>query len=289
LEEKNLLEKIINWAGSEEVIRLALLTGSFADRSVKDELSDYDISFFCSDTQKLTECDTWVKDIDDVWVVIPEKYDLLKASISTKLVIFKGGKKVDFSFFSLQHLDKLEIEGLPDAFNMGYEVLVDKGQLANKLPLPKFTGFRECRPSEAEFHSLIEEFWFEVHHVAKYLYRRDLWSVQFRLSGIFHNILIRMICWNEAAKHNWEHTTHANGKELEKWVGKETCNSIHKIFPHFDTEEGWQSLRELLQLFTKLSCETSQSLGYKKLTELETEISLFITKLEDKQKQVGNK
>lgn len=66
MEEKNLLEKIINWVGSEEAIRLALLTGSFADRSITDELSDYDISFFCSDTQNLTESDTWLKDIDDV-------------------------------------------------------------------------------------------------------------------------------------------------------------------------------------------------------------------------------
>ena len=62
---------------------------------------------------------------------------------------------------------------------MGYNVLVDKDLLANKLPLPQFKGFRETRPSEAEFHSLIKEFWFEVHHVAKYLYRRDLWSVNF--------------------------------------------------------------------------------------------------------------
>lgn len=289
MEEKNILKKIINWVDSEEVIRLALLTGSFADRSATDELSDYDISFFCSDTQNLTESDTWLKDIDDVWVMIPEKYDLLEASIPTRLVIFKGGKKVDFSFFSLKQLKKLEIDGLPDALNMGYEVLVDKDRLVNKLPLPKFEGFREHRPSEEEFNSLIKEFWFEVHHVAKYLSRRDLWSVQFRLSGIFHNILIRMIRWSEAAKHNWEYTTHVNGKELEKWVGKETCNSIHKIFPRFDTEEGWQTLRELLQLFIKLSHETSQSLGYKKLTELETEMSLFITKLEDNQKQVGNK
>ena len=98
-----------------------------------------------------------------------------------------------------------------------------------------------------------------------------------------------MIRWNEAAKHNWEYTTHVNGKELEKWVGKETYNSIHKIFPRFDTEEGWQCLQELLQLFITLSNEASRSLGYKKLTELENEMSLFISKLEANQKQVGNK
>ena len=81
------------------MIRLALLTGSCADRSVADELSDYDISFFCSDPQKLTESNIWLEDIDDVWVMISEKYVLLEATIPTKLVIFKGGKKLTFPFF----------------------------------------------------------------------------------------------------------------------------------------------------------------------------------------------
>ncbi|GAB4185864.1 MAG: hypothetical protein Tsb0015_03190 [Simkaniaceae bacterium] len=285
VEKRGILKKIISWIDSEEVIRLALLTGSFADRSVTDELSDYDISLFCSDPRELIESDSWIKDIGDVWVVVPEKYHLLEATIPTRLVIFQGGKKVDFSFFSQDQLDILDTEGLPDAFHMGYEVLVDKDRLANKLPLPKFTGFREARPSEEEFHSLINEFWFEAYHVAKYLYRRDLWSVQFRLSGIYHSVLIKMICWNEAARHNWEYTTHPNGKQLKNWVGKDTWTAIHHIFPHFDAKEGWQSLRELLQLFIKLSHETSKFLGYRNLTDLETEMDLFITELEAKQMQ----
>lgn len=189
------------------------------------------------------------------------------------------------NFATCYRFTVLGIKGLPDAFHMGYEVLVDKDRLANKLPLPKFTGFRETRPSEGEFHSLINEFWFEAYHVAKYLYRRDLWSVQFRLSGIYHSVLIKMICWNEAARHNWEYTTHPNGKQLKNWVGKDTWTAIHHIFPHFDAKEGWQSLRELLQLFIKLSHETSKFLGYRNLTNLETEMDLFITELEAKQMQ----
>lgn len=280
MEEKNLLEKIINWAGSEEVIRLALLTGSFADRSFTDELSDYDISFFCSNTQKLTECDTWVKDIDDVWVMIPEKYGLLEASIPTKLVIFGGGKKADFSFFSVQQLKKLEIDGLPDALNMGYEVLVDKDRLANKLPLPKFEGFRESRPSEEEFHRLIKEFWFEIYHVAKYLRRQDLWSVQFRLSGIHHNFLVKMICWNEASKHNWNYRTNKIGKRMHEWVSEDTWKAVHRVFPHFEAKDGWGALRRTMGLFGRLARETASDLEYSYCTDMERDITNYVQSLE---------
>lgn len=284
MERRGILNKIIQWMNSEEKVRVALMTGSFADRSATDDLSDYDISLFCSDAQKLIENDSWLANIGGVWVKLPEKYQLLGATIPTRLVIFEGGKKVDFSFFSIDHLNILEINGLPDAFNMGYEVLIDKDYRARKLPLPKFMGYRETKPSEEEFHCLVNEFWFEVYHVAKYLYRKDLWSTQFRLSGIFHNILIKMICWNEAAKHNWDYSTHSNGKRLEHWVSKDTWNEIHYIFPHFDVKEGWQSLRELLQIFLKLSHQTSELIGYSKLTSLETEMSRYISALEVKQK-----
>jgi len=289
MEETEILNKTIRWINSEEEVRLALITGSFAECSITDELSDYDISLFCNDPEKLIANDSWLTNIDDVWVMIPEKYHLLGDTIPTRLVIFRGGKKIDFSFFSTNQLNTLEIDGLPDAFNMGYEVLVDKDHLATKLPSPEFAGFRETKPSKEDFNHLIEEFWFEVYHVAKYLYRQDLWSMQFRFSGIFHNILIKMICWNEAAKHSWNYSTHSNGKWLEKWVGKDTWNTIHHIFPHFDTEEGWNALREMTQLFKRLSHETSKSLGYENLTHLEGEMNQFIAKLETKQRQGNSK
>ena len=42
MEEANILKKVISWCDSEDGVRLALLTGSFADHSVTDELSDYE-------------------------------------------------------------------------------------------------------------------------------------------------------------------------------------------------------------------------------------------------------
>ncbi|MEM1282181.1 MAG: aminoglycoside 6-adenylyltransferase [Chlamydiota bacterium] len=285
MKETSIFKKTIDWINSKHLIRLALLTGSFTDGSTTDEFSDLDISLFCSDPQQLTDCNSWLKDIDNVWVVIPEKYRLLGASIPTRLVIFKGGKKVDFSFFSLDQLKVLEREGLPDAFNIGYEVLVDKDHLGSKLPSPEFVGFREPKPSKEDFHHLIKEFWFEVYHVAKYLYRQDLWSVQFRFSGIYHKILIKMVCWNEAGKNQWDYSTHSLGKRLDNWVGKDTWNTIRNIFPHFDAEEGWIALREMTKLFKRLSHETSKTLGYDNLLVLEGEMRQFITKLENKSRK----
>ncbi len=82
--------------------------------------------------------------------------------------------KVDFAFYPIEILQKMS-----QGFNCGYTILLDQKNLTKKLPQPFDTGFRIPLPSEREFTDLVREFWFEIYHVAKYIKRRDLWSVKF--------------------------------------------------------------------------------------------------------------
>ncbi len=271
-----ILSRTAEWIESQPIIRAAILTGSHADSRNSDELSDYDISLFCNDTDPIAKTDIWLKEIAEVLVSIPEKIVLFETTIPTRLTIFKGGCKVDFSFFSVQFLDELAKRGLPDEFDMGYSVLVDKDHLASSIPLPTYEGFKEKSPSQHQFHDLNKEFWFEVYHVAKYLAREDLWSVQFRMSGIHHRLLLKMICWNEAAKHGWDYSTHKNGKNLQKWVCSKTCKALSGVFPRFDVSEGWSALNNMMELFKRISHETARNLGYPDLPDLEKEMSQFV-------------
>ena len=220
MDNSDILGKTVKWAESEDLIRAVILVGSYAEKRLTDELSDYDLSIFCTDPTPFIESDKWLKDIAPVWVSIPEQFTFLERTIPTHLVIFEGGTKVDFAFYPVDILATLS--DLPDELNMGYKVLIDKSRHTIGLPTPTFEGYKETRPDEKEFHDLIKEFWFEAYHVAKYLKREDLWSVQFRLGGIHHHTLIKMICWNESAKNDWNITTNSFGKRLKEWVCEDT-------------------------------------------------------------------
>lgn len=282
------LDRVIQWAIGCKSIEALLMTGSRAEKGKVDPLSDYDLSLFCQDPFELVNAPLHLEEIALLWVVIPEQFLFEGVTIPTRLAIFEGGVKVDFAFFPTSLLQQLaRSTALPDALNKGYRVLIDKEGLAKSLPAPSYEGFIEKKPSLEEFDALFQEFWFEAYHVAKYLSRQDLWSMQFRLSGL-RDLLLRMIRWHEAARHDWKLATSAIGKRMEDWVSEETQQQLSGLFSPFDAKEGWLALSNNLQLFQKLSSETASMLGYAMRVDLEEKMSQHLVHLWQEATKKGN-
>ena len=279
----DILLKIINWVKTEDSIRTIILTGSRAEKTISDDLSDYDINIFCDDIEPYIQKDQWISSIENMWVYISEKRFFNNKLYPTRLVIFKNGIKVDFTFFTNDVLNNLvKKPSLPDEFNIGYKILLDKDNITKNLKTPSYEGFKTQKPSEKEFLYLIDEFWFEVYHIAKYLKRKDLWSAKFRDSDIKSRLLIKMIEWNMASKHNWNYTTHHIGKKMNNWVDDNIWNDCFKIFAHFNTKDSWEKLFNMINLFRTLSKETSKNCGFHYPYQLDENITNFITDLHKK-------
>src|SRR5690348_12034532 len=91
------LEKIISWANSIENIRAMILSGSLTSKGKQDILSDYDIAVYGNDFAFI-ENDDWLNSIQEYCVCIHDRFDFLGYEIPTRLTIFDGYFKVDFSF-----------------------------------------------------------------------------------------------------------------------------------------------------------------------------------------------
>jgi len=274
---EKICSKAIEWFKNDETVRAVILVGSHAENRPTDEWSDYDLSVFCTSDTAYIDNHDWLASMGKVWVCLPESLSFDHQTFPTRLVIFEGGFKIDFAFYPIDTLKQLvKTDPLPDYYNMGYRVLLDKDKLAKNLPKPAYEGFKEVKPTEQEFISLIEEFWFEAYHVAKYLKRGDLWSVKFRSGYIQDHLLLKMIVWNEAAKHNWNYTTHPIGKRLQEWVSKSTWEVLFDVFAHFDQEDSWEKFLNMVDLFRKLSSDTAELLNYTYPKILEQNMMGFI-------------
>src|SRR3954463_9666521 len=164
------LEKIINWANSTESIRAIILSGSLTSKGKKDILSDYDIAFYGNDFTFIGN-DEWLNNIQEYWVCIHDQFKFLGYDIPTRLTIFDEYFKVDFSFHPMEELQKMiDDKKIPDDYNIGYEVLLDKDGVLKYLIKPQYKGFVLTKPDEKAFQENVKEFWFECYHVAKYLY-----------------------------------------------------------------------------------------------------------------------
>lgn len=272
-----MINEILKWAKQEKSIRTVILAGSRAVNK-HDELSDYDLALFCTDIDGFTCDDAWFSKIGKVWICVHEKICINEKEYPSRLVIFEKGIKIDFSFYPIQILK--DITGLP--FQNGYKALLDKENTVISIPSFIEEASEAIKPSHKQFLIIINEFWFEAYHVAVYLKRSDLWSAQFRLNGLHHQFLLRMIEWNELSKTDWKGILPELGKRMQSWVSKDTWDALHRSFAHFDEKDSWNALENTTSLFRILAHQTAAYLGYDYPHEVDSHISKFINELRGK-------
>jgi aminoglycoside 6-adenylyltransferase len=144
---EEILSAIIKWGDSEEEIRAMVLTGSRAGQGPIDELSDYDIALFARDSRTYLVDGRWMSSIGDVWICVHDEGKYGNEVYPTRLVIFRDGIKVDFSFLPVGALEEIAAQGrLPESYDLGYQVLIDKTGLCDRLSPPSFRAYRGGRP-----------------------------------------------------------------------------------------------------------------------------------------------
>jgi aminoglycoside 6-adenylyltransferase len=279
MDSQKILDRIVEWAQKESTIKAVILQGSHAT-GMADEYSDYDLAIFCYAFDAYIRDERWLSNIGKVWVCVCEKVERSGKIFPTRLVIFEDGVKVDFGFYTMDVLHTLvHARHLPDDYNRGYSVLIDKESLT--VSMPKATGKESHakKPSKEEFLKVVNEFWFEVHHVAKYLKRGDLWLVKLRSGLIFEHFLLKMIEWNEEAKGNWASRVPPSGKRMQSWVDANTWRDLHQVFARFENRDSRQGLIHTMELFRKLAIDTSRRLGYSYPHDLDKNMTHFVTML----------
>jgi aminoglycoside 6-adenylyltransferase len=274
----DILNHIIRWGAREAPVRALLLMGSRAVREPADQLADLDIGVFATDSTPYLDDDGWIGQIANPWVYSPDQFYFHDTPVPTRLVIYEGGTKVDYSFWSPASVERLAGERY---FDTGYKVLLDKAGTLQRLDPPSFTPAIPPRPTEQAFVRLINEYWFEAYHVAKYLYRGDLWLVKFRDAGSLKVYLLTLMEWYELAKHGWNCDVKWTGKHIRQWLEPALYDRLGEIFAHFDVEDSWKALFANNALFRDLSDRTARLLGYRYPSSVAENISQFILNLHE--------
>jgi aminoglycoside 6-adenylyltransferase len=275
-----MLAKLVEWGNKEDAVRALILLGSLAGGQPVDAFSDYDLSVFCDTDESYTRSDSWLAQFGDVLVCVKEKVVCKSKTFPSRLVIFEGGVKVDFTFLSIDILDQIVQGGsLPDDYHLGYKILLDKDHRTSEM-FPPQCELKAFKPSEQEFQEVVKEFWFEVYHVGVYLKRGDLWSVKFR-SWAANSFLLKMIEWHAEAGNDWCCSVPPIGKRMRSWISEDLWKDLHGIFAHFDVEDSWKALFNTMELFRRITAETAQSLRFNSMEDLSGNMMGFLTTLKN--------
>ena len=277
--DDDFLSKVVDWANDRSDIVSLIMTGSRArPDGVVDAFSDYDLEIFTTEPQRYTSSSEWMTEIGDVWVFLATES---RRGCPTRLIIFDGGRKVDFSILPISALEEtVATQRLDDLYQQGYLALVDKHGLAARLPQPSYSP-AACRlPAEDEFRLTVEEFWFEAWHIPKYLSRGDLWVVKFR-DWTMKELLFRMLEWHATAVNGPDHDIAHIGIRMKDWTRPDIWERLHESFGHFDAGDSQRALIATVALFRDVALETAARLGYKYPQHVDDAIGGYIAGLMD--------
>src|SRR5699024_7897329 len=181
----DLLGRVLAFADTREQIVAVTQTGSRARSYGGDAFSARDVELIGPGTAELVGNDEWPETIADVLVSLhlanqgPDDPDW-----PTCLVVFAGGRKVDFTLAGTARIEAMKHEGLDTLYQRGYLVHRDKTGITNGLAAATMAPPDKPAPTAGEFEANQREFWFEATQVPIYLARGDLWPAASRQSDM---------------------------------------------------------------------------------------------------------
>lgn len=277
--EQNVLEKLKGWAESNDNVVALILTSSRVDGSDAkiDQFSDYDVVLYTDSLSNFNN-DKWLNFFGDVLVKWPEKpRSTMSEDWITRLVLFENRMRIDF-----QITEKLDI--LPSDYDLGYQVLVDKNGVTKNFPQATKTKHLIKKPSEEEFLTLINDFFWDVTYVPKYLWRGSLFFAKFMFAQLHFEYLEKMIEWHIGSQHDWNVGTNVHGKYFEKYIDEPTWGEIKQTFAGVDIEENWRAFYKLVDLFTRFAQQVADELGYEYPSDQEAKMLDYFHKSKELKK-----
>ncbi len=283
--------EIMDWATSNDDIRAVLLTSSLVNPYAPvDQFSDLDIEFVVSNLQQFLSDDSWVENFGKKIAMIVENEEAFEGKHAMRMVFYEDYTKVDYKIYSVdKFLEEVNNEELQEDWDVGYKVLLDKDDITKNMKPPTYNAVMVKKPTEQEFTTLFNDFWWDMTYVAKCLWRDDLFYAKFMLEDNMRTQYFqKMIEWHIGLEHNWNVSTNKKGRLFKKYLSPEMWKKIEATFSGSDIQDNWRALFAYADIGTELGTAMAQKLGYVYPTELDSKIRNYLNHVKSWKVRIAN-
>jgi aminoglycoside 6-adenylyltransferase len=256
---QEMFDLILNVANSDERIRAVLMSGSRADHDVpKDEYQDYDIGYYVHDVSPFWNNTAWVEEKFGKTLIVQMPEIMREADNGghfTYLVIFSDGVRIDLSFEFKPYID----EGEPAV------ILLDKDSGKGFLPLKLAVNndyWKIKPPTELDYYSACNDFWWCLNNVAKGIARDELPYVMEMLNHYVRGELNNMACWYIGIKTNYSVSAGKMGKYFKRHLPGELYERYAKTYSDADYSNIWNAIDTMCDLFRELALAVAENCGF---------------------------
>jgi len=135
-------------------------------------------------------------------------------------------------------------------------------------------------PSEEKFAEIVNEFWWNVYYVPKYLWRDQLPFAKFMLDNILrYEYLHKIVDWHIGYQHNWQVESGALGKKYKTLLSEPDWKEFEATYEGKGIDENWKALLRTTSLFRRLAKQLSKNLNYPYPDDVDQQVMQFCEKI----------
>ena len=278
------LQRFAEWGEARDAVRAMIFTSSLTvPNGPVDVLSDYDLILILRDIHPYFEDRAWLGDFGPVLAVYRDPI-LIEEGLekSAYVVQYEDGLKIDFTLWPVEALQKMAASPeLPDEFDAGYQVILDKDHLTDGLKPPTYAAYIPKPPSQAVYHEAIEVFFVDTAYVAKFLWRDDLMAAKYILDTMLkYEHLLPMLQWHAEIEHNWSVKPGPYGRRLKRWLRSDLWAELESTYTGMDVQANWDALYKTIALMQRVAIEVGDHLGYAYPHDLEARVIAYLQKVQ---------
>ncbi|MCF8000538.1 MAG: aminoglycoside 6-adenylyltransferase [Halanaerobiales bacterium] len=280
-DKKEVLQDVIEYAKNNNDIKALLITSSKVNPHAKTDIfSDLDLVIVTDNPQKFINKKEWRKEFGDILVSFNDNFKLEEIKTYTRLVLYQDHIRIDFSIWPVKLIKKLTTyDKLPDYLDIGYEVLYDKDNITDKLKRPTYQAFKTKIPSEEQYRKTVNDFWWNITYIPKYLWRDQFYFMKYMDYFIKFNLIQPMVEWLIGVENNWAVNPGKCGSKFQEYLSEEDWKQLETTFSGYDREENWQALFKMMEFFQKTAKKVGKSLGYEYPQQLDDDVTEYVNKI----------
>lgn len=257
--EKEMMNLILSTAAQDERIRAVLLNGSRANPNApRDIFQDYDVIFIVRELQSFIEGHGYPAVFGTPLIVqMPETMrDPMGDGRFTYLTLYDDGSRIDLQIFPV---DRWETIWRRESQTIA---LLDKDGILPLFPPASDEDYYIKRPTENDFFSCCNNFWWCVQNVAKGIWRGELPFAMEEYHGVVRAELNCMVCWAIGMRNEFAVSAGKHGKYFKNFLNEEEYRRYAATYSGGADEDFWEALFQACGLFEDLSRQVAKRFSY---------------------------
>ena len=278
--EKEMFDLILNVAKANERIRAVYMNGSRANPyAIKDRFQDYDIVFVVTELDWFHKNKNWISVFGEmIMVQEPDKNNIANDADSdintsyTWLMLLEDGNRIDL------HLETVTANYGEDSLTV---TLLDKDNRLPQIPSPTDVNYYVSKPTEPQYLSCCNNFWWCLQNVAKAIKRDHLTYAMNMYIHVVHERLETMVTWYIGAHNGFSVNVGAWGKYFKQYLPDDLYDIYVKTYSDANYENLWDSVFTACKLFRIVAATVGAELGYEYNRQDDCNMTTYLRKIKD--------